>query len=239
MIQLFYDFLLELNVPLMRSPVFFLFIAQTTQFSLCLLFSVNDLNLGRVPKERMIIPALNGALGFIPFIVLWWWKSDSWKQTQLPDAAPSLTRLITEIIVFTLIGDFFHYLTHRLLHYNLLLRTHIHSVHHEYEGRLFSWIGMQVHPIEALMINIAIYTPLVLFAHPLSLWILSLGATINAAFAHSGYNGGFSTIGLPYALTSSDHQLHHEKNSSKNFGNIFSIWDRMFGTFKKTESYNL
>ena len=40
-----------------------------------------------------------------------------------------------------------------------------------------------------------------------------------------------------YTLTSNDHQLHHEKDSTKNYGNIFSIWDRCFGTYGKNNKF--
>lgn len=104
-------------------------------------------------------------------------------------------------------------------------------MHHEYEGSLYSWVGMQVHPVEVAMITVAIYSPMLIFAHPMVLWTFAFCATLNATFAHSGYEGGFSSVGVPQALTSADHQLHHEKNSTKNYGNILRIWDKMFGTY--------
>ena len=81
------------------------------------------------------------------------------------------------------------------------------------------------------MITLAIYTPLLLIAHPMVLWVFAFFATMNATVAHSGYEGGLASLGLPYALTSSDHQLHHDLNSTKNYGNILRVWDYLFNTY--------
>lgn len=228
--QAIWEFALGTNATLLRSPFFFLFIAQTTQFTECLLFSIVDLERGRVPRELMVAPAANGLLGFLPFFAMWY-TENLVVEIQLPARAPSFGRLLVELVSCCVMGDFFHYWTHRLLHSNAFLRNRVHSVHHKYEGCLYSWIGMQVHPLEALMINTAIYAPFVLFAHPMAIWVMAFVATTNAAFAHSGYDGGLSALHIPHVLTSNDHQLHHERSSTRNYGNILSVWDKWFGTY--------
>jgi sterol desaturase/sphingolipid hydroxylase (fatty acid hydroxylase superfamily) len=38
-------------------------------------------------------------------------------------------------------------------------------------------------------------------------------------------------------ITPENHRVHHDediKNQNSNYGNLFSIWDRMFGTFVRT-----
>lgn len=168
--------------------------------------------------------------GLSPVLVMWY-SGILIVEQDLPTIAPSLGGFLFQFVTCGVAGDFLHYWTHRLLHHNRFLRHKVHSVHHEYEGSLYSWVGMQVHPVEMAMVTVAIYSPMLAFAHPMVLWTFAFCATLNAAFAHSGYVGGFASVGVPQALASSDHQLHHEKNSTKNFGNILRIWDIMFGTY--------
>jgi sterol desaturase/sphingolipid hydroxylase (fatty acid hydroxylase superfamily) len=216
------------------SQFFFIFIAQTTQFSCCLLYSMKDLSTSRVSLDKIVPPAAFAVLGFLPFVLLW--SLDlPYQEITLPLEAPSLLSFVVQFIGLGMIGDFFHYWTHRFLHSNKFLRHYVHNVHHNYEGALYSWIGMQVHPLEVFMITLAIYTPLVLFSHPLVLWTFAFSATMNAAIAHSGYtNGGFAAFLPPgWALSPNDHQMHHEKDSTKNYGNILRVWDRWFLTYGK------
>ncbi len=169
------------------------------------------------------------ALGFIPFVLIW---DNPVLMSTATQPAISPVNFLLQFTVYTVTGDFLHYITHRFLH-TPLLRKYIHHLHHEYEGPLYSWIGMQVHPIEVVMITIAIYSPFVLLSHPFVLWTFTFLATINATVAHSGYDVGFFSVFVPIiCLSSADHQLHHDHNSTKNFGNIFNIWDRWFKTYK-------
>jgi len=239
MLQHVWNLVLSADWTLLRSPFFFLLIAQCTQFFGCCFFSVLDLRRNRISLDLMSGIALNSALGFLPFIAMWWLDDVLFTgiEQDLPTAAPSFPAFIVQFALCAIAGDFCHYWTHRVLHGSPTLRNNIHCVHHEYEGTLYSWIGMQVHPVEVFMITLAIYMPFLLFAHPMVLWCFAFMATANATFAHSGYEGGFASLGVPHTLTSSDHQVHHNVNSTKNFGNIFSIWDMAFATYSSTTKY--
>jgi alkylglycerol monooxygenase len=189
-----------------------------------------DLRRKRVGWNLMKDTAVMSVLGFVPFVAMWYLEV-LLIEKDVPKQAPSLFSFVLQFVLCGVSGDFLHYWTHRYLHLNPTLRNSVHRVHHEYEGSLYSWVGMQVHPLEVAMITLAIYTPLLLFSHPMVLWCFAFLATMNATFAHSGYEGGFASLGLPLALTSSDHQLHHDINSTKNYGNILRIWDKLFGTY--------
>lgn len=228
MLQTIWTWVLSHDLVLSRSPFFFLFIAQVTQFVGCCLFSFVDLRRGRVPWSAMQPIAIMSTLGFIPFVVMWYVEVPV---VDLPREAPTPARFLAQLVFGGMCGDFLHYCTHRYLHLNSTLRHHVHRVHHEYEGSLYSWIGMQVHPVEVAMITAAIYTPMLLVAHPMVLWFFTFFATMNATCVHSGYEGGLASLGLPHTLTSSDHQLHHELNSTKNYGNILRVWDYLFNTY--------
>jgi sterol desaturase/sphingolipid hydroxylase (fatty acid hydroxylase superfamily) len=230
LLQLLWDNILATQWVLLESPFLFMLIALVAEFCLCLLYTALDLYSGRVPFHKMAAMAAQAALGFLPFIGMHMYGSAIIKMT-LPTQAPTLFQFMVQLVGCTLIGDFFHYSTHRMLHSNPWLRNHIHKSHHDYEGSLFSWAVMEVHPVEVAMITTAIYSPFWLFAHPLVIWTFAFFASLNATAAHSGYEGGFASFHMPYALTASDHQLHHDRNSTKNFGNIFRIWDILFETY--------
>jgi len=222
MLQPIWEWLLSFEV--VHSPFFFLVLAHTTQYVGCWIFTMMDLWGETKDAAVSWSTAFMSTLAFAPLLLL---LTSSSKSLVLPSNAPSLPRLFAEILVCGVCGDFLHYWTHRFLHANKFLKNHVHSVHHKYEGTLQSWIGMQVHPLEAIMINFAIYSPFLLCAHPLSTWTFTLCATVNATFAHSGY---YRQQKYSWFLSPGDHQIHHERNSQKNYGNILRVWDYTFHT---------
>ena len=223
--------LLAVSPPLMHSGFFFLLVASSVTLAVNLFFSLLDGCTGRVPPRVLGEASLTLLSGFVPFILMWVFQ---WNvvTVSLPVRAPTAWQFATQFFTCLVLGDACHYLTHRALH-TPFLRRHIHHVHHDYEGHLFSWIGAQVHPVEAVAINGAIYWPFLVFAHPMVLWFMAVVATVNATVAHSGYDGGVFQLGnwLPFGLTTDDHQLHHDVNATKNFGNVLSVWDRLGGTY--------
>jgi sterol desaturase/sphingolipid hydroxylase (fatty acid hydroxylase superfamily) len=212
---------------LLRSPFFFLLLAQTTQFLGCCIYSAYDYHQKR-PLPRISPTA---CLGFLPFLAMWAFGTFPYER-ELPTLAPTPMMFIAQLVICGITGDLLHYWTHRFLHSNVTLRQRIHYVHHANPLPLHSWVGMQVHPVEVVMITFAIYSPFLLFAHPLVLWVFTVLATINATVAHSGYEeGGFVSLFVPFALNAKDHQTHHELNSTKNYGNILRTWDTLFNTY--------
>lgn len=236
MLQPIWTWIVSFDYLLYRSPLFFLLIAHATQFLGCCVFSMLDLKRNRVPLSAMWSIAGESMAGFVPFIAMWY-TGVLGMDRDLPKEAPPLLKCVAQLVLCGLSGDFLHYCTHRLLHSNRILRQHIHRVHHEYEGSLYSWVGMQVHPFEVLLITIAIYGPFLLIAHPMVLWVFTFLATANATCVHSGYESGLGSLKMPFALSSSDHQLHHDLNSTKNYGNILRIWDDTFHTYGSTSKH--
>lgn len=190
----------------------FLFIAQSTQFVVCCLFSLWDLNTQRILLREMIPGFCYSLLGFLPFlfIPLHFQNGGTFDPIQF--------------VACLLCSDLLHYLTHRLLHHNPWLRTNVHNIHHNYQGDLYCWVGAHAHPIEVLMNNIAIFAPFQL-ANPIVLWVFTVLVTINSVVIHSGYQ----LYHLPFGLTSTHHQKHHDK-VIVNYGNVFIFWDWIFNT---------
>ena len=128
--------------------------------------------------------------------------------------------------------DFCYYWFHRLSHeYSLLWAAHV--VHHQSEdynlstalrqtstGFLFGWI---------------FYLPLFLIGFPLA--VLVTVNAINLIYQFWVHTRHIRRLGpLDYILvTPSNHRVHHARNErylDKNYGGMFILWDRLFGTFE-------
>ena len=128
--------------------------------------------------------------------------------------------------------DFCYYWFHRLSHeYSLLWAAHV--VHHQSEdynlstalrqtstGFLFGWI---------------FYLPLFLIGFPLA--VLATVNAINLIYQFWVHTRHIGRLGpLDYILvTPSNHRVHHARNErylDRNYGGMFILWDRWFGTFE-------
>jgi sterol desaturase/sphingolipid hydroxylase (fatty acid hydroxylase superfamily) len=161
-------------------------------------------------------------MGFVPFVVMWG-VGHPLVEIELPATLPELQVSILSFIVCSILADITHYWVHRLLHVVPFLRHNVHYIHHQYEGTLYAWVVMQVHPLEAVLINVSLYWPFVLFAHPIVTWIFAIVGPLYSTIIHSGWTSSINAV---------DHQIHHELNSTRNFGNMFRLWDQLFGTYR-------
>ncbi|MCJ8169558.1 sterol desaturase family protein [Atopomonas sediminilitoris] len=136
------------------------------------------------------------------------------------------------VFVFAFVAyDFCYYWNHRLGHeVNVLWAAH--SVHHQSEdynlitalrqtstGWIFGWV---------------FYVPMAVLGVPPELFITV--AALNLIYQywvhtqHIGKLGWFET----YFVTPSNHRVHHAQNEvyiDRNYGGVFILWDRLFGTF--------
>ncbi|WP_066014523.1 sterol desaturase family protein [Endozoicomonas atrinae] len=134
--------------------------------------------------------------------------------------------------------DFFYYWNHRKGHeINLLWAAH--SVHHQSEeynlttalrqtstGFLFSWV---------------FYVPMAILGIPPHVFLtVSLINLLYQYWVHTRHIPKLGWFEL-FFVTPSNHRVHHAKNRKyldKNYGGVFIIWDRLFGTFiEEDESY--
>ncbi len=126
--------------------------------------------------------------------------------------------------------DFFYYWNHRMGHeVSILWAAHV--VHHSSEdynlttalrqtsGALFSWI---------------FYLPLAVAGFPPEM-IITVGA-LNLVYQFWVHTQHIDTLGWmeKVFVTPSNHRVHHAQNRvyiDKNYGGVFILWDRLFGTF--------
>ena len=133
--------------------------------------------------------------------------------------------------------DFGEYIYHLIMHKVKRLWM-FHLVHHS-DNVVDVSTTLREHPVENI-IRLS-FTLFLVFISGASFWILILRQIIQAfstLFAHMNlripkYMDGI--IGLIF-ITPNLHQVHHhykQPYTDCNYGDVLSIWDRMFGTFKR------
>ncbi len=138
---------------------------------------------------------------------------------------------LARISVGVLLADFVGWLHHWVIH-KVPLFWSFHTIHHsQREINLFS--DLRYHPLEYLVTETIKFIPLLMFE-------ASVPAMVGYHFAHQWYTKLYhanirTDFGfLRYILvTPQSHRVHHSSESAhadRNFGVIFSIWDRLFGT---------
>lgn len=155
-------------------------------------------------------------------------------------------------LIFTsflfILDDFAKYWVHRWLHTVAFLWPY-HRVHHSATNLNFFTI-FRTHPIEGILFSIrtalvqgfVLGTFFFLFGEQVSL-MMFLGANVfTFTFNILGSNLRHSPVAMPYPkvieryfMSPAQHHIHHsvEKiHKDKNFGVVFSIWDRWFGSFE-------
>jgi len=236
--------------PYVANSLFAVTVATVTYVVVCLYFSWLDLNRStRTKVQPDFWPSLSDmwaaawpqllAYSFGQLAVWGQWLAFPEHFTiDLPVAAPTCWALVRDLTLCVVVGDFLIYWEHRLMHAVPFLRNHIHSVHHRYTS-VFSWAGGWVHPLEDLVVVGCQVLPVVaLGPHPLTQWLFAAFWVVCLIDEHSGHDVWWS----PYQLLpftgcaqgggAAPHDIHHYK-PTKNFGFIFIVWDRLFGTFEE------
>ncbi len=178
------------------------------------------------------------------FVQLWWAGATPGSVLALaPGRAPAVIAL--ELAFVLIAADALTFAEHWIMHRVPWLWKNVHVVHHSFDHRgasLFSWAGIWVHPIEALIFLLAMIAAPTLLAlsglyvvHPLSLW---LGLFLYVALVveeHCGFDFAWSPRNwFPGGLATGavSHELHHGQ-ARKNLGFILTIWDQAAGTLAR------
>lgn len=146
-------------------------------------------------------------------------------------AMPDWLMVIAAFLLLDLASWLSHWLSHR---FQLLWR--LHAVHHADE-HVTALSGLLHHPLETLFVWIFMLMVAVITGVPV-LVFFAYGATValHAAISHAD-------IAVPQKLdkalrwvivTPDVHRIHHSQNmreGNSNFGTLFTIWDRLFGTY--------
>lgn len=139
--------------------------------------------------------------------------------------------LITYVLAIVVV-DFFYYCQHRILH-QVKFFWAMHEVHHSSPwynlttSMRLNWMSPVVAPfffLPAVLLGFEVKQILAFFV-------------LNLFYQFWLHTEAISTLGLLEGIlnTPSAHRVHHGSNAyciDKNFGGIFMIWDRLFGTYQ-------
>ncbi|WP_245952733.1 sterol desaturase family protein [Chitinophaga skermanii] len=129
------------------------------------------------------------------------------------------------------------YLVH-LVQHKVAWMWHFHKIHH-IDNAIDATTALRHHPVESVFRVIALLIAIITMGIPV--WMVMLYQTISAFMSQFNH----ANIKLPrwmdswlsWIIVSPDmHKVHHSKRqveTDSNYANIFSFWDRLFGTFVK------
>lgn len=146
------------------------------------------------------------------------------------DLEDSVGRLWAVVIAFV-IADFFAWFTHYLRH---VVPTfwYFHAVHHA-PPQLNVLTDWRVHFMEAVIANTIVVVPaLALGVDAVAATQLAIFTTYFTAFTHAAVRWNLGPLRW-ILVTPQSHRVHHgfaPEHIDKNFGTVFSVWDRIFRT---------
>jgi len=144
--------------------------------------------------------------------------------------------LLLQVVLAIVAADFAAYWVHRWTHATGV-GWRIHVLHHTSTG--LNWLAAsRTHPLNAVLLHgaeMAIVLTLGVGPEALTLWVLF--RSVNSFLQHA--NVDFDPGRLSLLLATSDvHRRHHSvdwEQSQTNFGNVTTLWDRLFGTLSLPE----
>jgi sterol desaturase/sphingolipid hydroxylase (fatty acid hydroxylase superfamily) len=145
-----------------------------------------------------------------------------------------------EFIVGFLVLDLLAYILHRTLH-EVPCLWRLHTLHHS-DRDIDTTTSVRHHPIEALLMNGCFWFVAVVLGIPsIVVATYGLSAFVLAVATHANVKWPVwieDTL-RPVIITPDLHSIHHSIDvveSNTNFGAVFSVWDRLFGTFIRLPS---
>ncbi|WP_336514761.1 sterol desaturase family protein [Pollutibacter soli] len=172
--------------------------------------------------------------GFGVLIVLLsdWTKTEKWGIVHWLHLS-----LVGTIIVSALVLDFFGGWFSHITEHKIPLFWRMHIIHHS-DTNVDVTTGLRHHPLESVWRGLFFLMGILVSGSPIyAVMIYQTILTVFVAFTHAN-------ISLPLWLDKSlsflmvspnMHKVHHhwkQPFTDSNYGAVFSIWDRMFGTFR-------
>jgi sterol desaturase/sphingolipid hydroxylase (fatty acid hydroxylase superfamily) len=181
----------------------------------------------------LINAVIFGPLLFLPVMI---------GQTELPrpqvllDVWTALPGAVS-VVAAVLLTEFAAYWRHRLEHVRALWP--VHATHHADEA--MTWLSVRrKHPLGELLSVLIDTTPVILLGLPV--WAIAVAMLIR------GWWGYFIHADVPWTLgpfgklfiSPAAHRLHHIRDEAlmgTNYGNMLTVWDKLFGTYLDPAPY--
>jgi sterol desaturase/sphingolipid hydroxylase (fatty acid hydroxylase superfamily) len=132
--------------------------------------------------------------------------------------------------------DLVAYVSHRLMHV-IAVMWRMHRVHHS-ENDLDLTTGFRFHPLETLFTEgLALAALALVGTPPAAAGFAALAIIAQDFFTHGNVRipESVDRILRWLIITPSMHRVHHSEeiaHQNANFGTMFSLWDRLFGTYR-------
>jgi sterol desaturase/sphingolipid hydroxylase (fatty acid hydroxylase superfamily) len=142
------------------------------------------------------------------------------------------------ILLTILIVDFFGGWLVHLVEHKVKFLWRFHVIHHA-DNNVDVTSGLRHHPVESVIRGIFFFIGIAVSGAPMyAVMIYQTFLVFYTAFEHANIClPKWLDNGLSYILVSPNmHKVHHhwkQPFTDSNYGAIFSIWDRLLGTFKK------
>jgi len=171
-------------------------------------------------------------LAFIIILISDWCKANAFGVVYWTNAGTLATILIALIFLDFFGGWLVHWTEHKTA---LLWRFHV--VHHA-DNNVDVTTGLRHHPIESVLRGLFFFLAIILSGAPMyAVMIFQTLAVVFTAFTHANISLP-KWIDRPLSflfISPNMHKVHHhwmQPYTDSNYGLIFSIWDRIFGTYR-------
>ena len=134
--------------------------------------------------------------------------------------------LVLSMVLLLVFTETLIYWIHRALHHRLLFRR-IHMAHHQFQ-KPTPWAAFAFHPVDAF--SQAFPYHIAAFIFPLNIWVYTLMMSIVMVWSVSIHDR-VSLLRFRWLNYAGHHTLHH-LHYDYNFGQYFTFWDRLGGTYR-------
>jgi sterol desaturase/sphingolipid hydroxylase (fatty acid hydroxylase superfamily) len=151
--------------------------------------------------------------------------------------------ILATIIIGVLALDFSSWLVHFVMHKTPVL-WRFHLIHHS-DNNVDVTTGLRHHPGDSLLRGIFFLLLIFISGAPMySVMIYQTLVVLSTAFTHANIRlPGKLDKALSFVLVSPNmHKVHHhwkQPYTDSNYGAVFSIWDRLLGTFMKLDTKDI
>jgi sterol desaturase/sphingolipid hydroxylase (fatty acid hydroxylase superfamily) len=154
------------------------------------------------------------------------------------------TSVLLTVILSALVLDLFGGWMSHMIEHKIPLFWRMHIIHHA-DNNIDVTSGLRHHPLESIWRGIFFLIAIIICGAPIyAVMIYQTVLTVFVAFTHANISlPAWLDKGLSYVLVSPNmHKVHHhwkQPYTDSNYGAVFSIWDRLFGTYMQLDPKNI
>ena len=192
------------------------------------------------PTPTKFVPTLLDARYVLMWCLLETWSHYYVRLLSTTNILYEVVTFIPKTFVFELAFDFCFYWQHYLLHHVPVLYKNIHKVHHQHSTNISTASVYVLHVGDLVLSTASILVAasvVPLYEYQYFTWAVYriLGEQAGHVAVYNSDSCFSQCIWLPRLLdidlNNADHFQHHALNNC-NYSKRFSMWDRVFGTFK-------